>query len=133
SRFDLHVVTARHIDTKGDTIAWLEEHFPGHFKDIHFTFHNGSRRPKSEICRLADLPTLIEDNGDYARECADSGINVLLMDHPWNRTVPEGWKIRRVQSWDHAVDAAFALHPRRRLGRRTKPFGKRYLLRPALV
>ena len=54
---------------KDHTLEWLDMHFPGLFKHIHFGNHfalHGESKPKSEICRcihnhlIKDTETVIE-------------------------------------------------------------------------
>lgn len=87
----LSKLRARH--SQDETIAWIEMHFPGIFKDIHFGNHwakEGKSLSKSEICRNIGAHCLIDDNPGYAIECAEAGINVLLydwkMEYPWSKT-----------------------------------------------
>jgi len=90
---DLEVVTSRQHAIQDDTVAWIEMHFPGIFKDIHFGNHwakEGKSLAKSEICKNIGAHCLIDDNPGYAIECAEAGINVLLydwnMEYPWAKT-----------------------------------------------
>lgn len=90
---DLSVVTSRQNVIKDHTIEWLEKHYSGLFKEIHFGNHfalDGESKPKSEICRSMGAKVLIDDNPRYALECAEVGIRVLLFDYqnsyPWCKT-----------------------------------------------
>ncbi|KAJ0262864.1 Uncharacterized protein HA466_0033280 [Hirschfeldia incana] len=54
---ELSVVTSRQNAIKDHTLEWLDMHFPGLFKQIHFGNHfalQGESKPKSEICRGID-------------------------------------------------------------------------------
>ena len=60
----------------------------------------------SHECRSIGADILIDDNPQYAMECAQHGIEVLLFDHknsyPWSKTSdgPVHPLITRVQDWD---------------------------------
>ena len=48
------VVTSRQHCIQQPTLAWVEEHFPGVFQEVHFGNHwalEGQSKAKSEICR----------------------------------------------------------------------------------
>lgn len=88
---DLHVVTSRQFAIRDETLRWIDEHFPGVFSGVHFGNHwaeSGPARPKSRICREIGAHMLIDDNPEYARECAAHGIRVLLynwrLGYPWS-------------------------------------------------
>ncbi|KAL8488197.1 hypothetical protein ACS0TY_024470 [Phlomoides rotata] len=52
--YNLSIVTSRQNAIKDHTIEWIEKHYPGLFKEIHFGNHfalDGQSRPKSEICK----------------------------------------------------------------------------------
>ena len=111
---ELVVVTSRQFVIKEPTIAWVDQHFPGIFSELHFGNHfalEGPSKPKSELCRELGAEVLIDDNPVYALECARAGIDVLLFDwalgYPWSKT-PDGPthpRITRVEDWA-AVEAA---------------------------
>ena len=51
---ELLVVTSRQHCIRGPTLAWVEQHFPGVFAEVHFGNHwalEGTSKAKSEICR----------------------------------------------------------------------------------
>ncbi|GAB2291551.1 hypothetical protein Dimus_025805 [Dionaea muscipula] len=69
----LSVVMSRQNAIKDHTIEWIEEHYPGLFREIHFGNHfalDGVSRPKSDICRCMGAKVLIVDNPRYAIDCA---------------------------------------------------------------
>ncbi|XP_078433165.1 haloacid dehalogenase-like hydrolase (HAD) superfamily protein isoform X2 [Wolffia australiana] len=88
----LSVVTSRQKAIKEETEEWIEEHYGGLFKEVHFGNHfalEGQSRAKSEICRSVGARVLVDDNPRYAVECAEAGIRVLLFDYagsyPWSK------------------------------------------------
>ncbi len=57
---DLVVVTSRQHCIRQPTLAWVQEHFPDVFREVHFGNHwalEGKSKAKSEICRLEPLQT----------------------------------------------------------------------------
>ena len=109
SECELVVVTSRQHVIQEPTMEWLNTHFPSIFEAVHFGNHfalEGKSRKKSEICHAIGAHVLIDDNPNYAMECAAAGINVLLYDwehsYPWSKT-PDGpvhERITRVRDWD---------------------------------
>ncbi|CAH2077083.1 unnamed protein product [Thlaspi arvense] len=106
---ELSVVTSRQNAIKDHTLEWIDIHFPGLFKQIHFGNHfalHGESKPKSEICRSFGAEILIDDNPRYAEECANIGMKVLLFDYensyPWSKSdsVDRHPLVTRVHNWD---------------------------------
>ncbi|KAG5412880.1 hypothetical protein IGI04_000447 [Brassica rapa subsp. trilocularis] len=106
---ELSVVTSRQNAIKDHTLEWLDLHFPGLFKHIHFGNHfalHGESKPKSEMCRSFGAEILIDDNPRYAEECANIGMKVLLFDYdnsyPWSKTesVDRHPLVTRVHNWE---------------------------------
>lgn len=109
SLYPLHMVTSRWGPLAEVTQPWLNAHFPDRFVAVHYsrTSHpvasgNGSLR-KSEICREIGASLIIEDCPVHAGECLSSGIAVILMERPWNRSFEEKSALR-VKSWKEASD-----------------------------
>lgn len=100
---EIHVITARPLILKDETLRWLDEHFYNKFKGIHFAFNpyvkESRQKTKAEICREINAEIMVEDHIVNAVECAKVGIKVLLMDTPWNqiKNLPDG--LVRVKSW----------------------------------
>jgi len=120
--FEFDVVTSRQHAIKGETLAWLEEHFSGLLSAVHFGNHyalEGPSRKKSEICLEIGASVLIDDNPRYAIEVAEAGIDVLLFDwdscYPWTKPDDidmEHPLVRRVHSWDDVERELVALRAR---------------------
>lgn len=112
--YELVVVTSRQHVIQDLTLEWLDRHYAGIFEEVYFGNHfalHGTSRKKSEICRSVGAEILIDDNPNYALECAQAGIHVLLYDwdlsYPWSK-LPEGIShplITRVADWDQAEAA----------------------------
>lgn len=118
----LSVVTSRQNIIKDHTCDWIEKHYPGLFKEIrfgnHFALDGGKSMPKSEICRSLGAQVLIDDNPEYALECAKAGIRVLLFDYcnsyPWCKgtSVDSHNLVTKVHSWQEVEQclASLAVH-----------------------
>eukprot|EP00245_Coleochaete_scutata_P010577 TRINITY_DN3742_c0_g1_i1.p1 TRINITY_DN3742_c0_g1~~TRINITY_DN3742_c0_g1_i1.p1 ORF type:complete len:410 (+),score=60.99 TRINITY_DN3742_c0_g1_i1:138-1367(+) len=113
----LVVVTSRQHVIRKPTLEWIDVHYPGIFKEVHFGNHyalEGVARPKSEICKSLGVEILIDDNPKYALECAEHGIEVLLFDwkdsYPWSKTDdgPVHPLITRVQDWVEVEEVLLA-------------------------
>lgn len=105
---ELVVVTSRQHVIREPTLEWIDRHFPSIFDAVHFGNHfalEGTSRKKSEICHAVGAQVLIDDNPNYAMECAAAGIHVLLYDwehgYPWSKTAngPVHERITRVRDW----------------------------------
>eukprot|EP00898_Chlorokybus_atmophyticus_P002944 jgi/Chlat1/3650/Chrsp238S03641 len=106
---DFVVVTSRQHVIRKPTLDWLQLHFPDIFQEVHFGNHyalSGIARSKSAICLELGVEVLIDDNPQYAVECAHAGLDVLLFDwnnsYAWSKT-PDGpthSQIQRVHDWE---------------------------------
>ena len=103
---ELIIITSRPTHLYDNTISWVEKHFPNLFSEVYLTNQWSKSNPgksKSEVCTDLGVNLLIEDSFDHAKECAQSGVKILLMDRPWNQeqNLPQG--ITRVKSWEEVV------------------------------
>jgi 5'(3')-deoxyribonucleotidase len=101
---ELHIVTSRWGALVDITPAWIERHFPNQFAAVHYskTSHsvplNESGQSKAAICKAIGAEVIIEDCSRHSLDCLSHGVNVLLMDRPWNRDFEDS-RILRVRSW----------------------------------
>jgi len=102
--YELYVVTSRREETRERTERFLNKYFDGVFRDIVFTseFDDENRKSKADVCVELGLDYMIEDNKDFARECIEKGVKVLLFDRPWNREEIDG--VVRVFGWGEVLD-----------------------------
>jgi uncharacterized HAD superfamily protein len=105
--YELAIVTSRTSSIKEETEQWLKLHFPNVFKHIRFANYWDESTPritKADVCRTIGANILIEDNLDYAFDCAEWGVRVLLFgDYPWNQEaqLPDG--VTRVTGWPEVL------------------------------
>ncbi len=101
NNYELHLITSREEKFKDKTLNWLYKHFPNIFNKIHFTNSFGNskkKRMKSEVCIENGIKLMIEDAPVHAKDLAEMGIEVLLLDKPWNR-VETHPLVKRVYEW----------------------------------
>jgi uncharacterized HAD superfamily protein len=99
--YELHLITSREEKFKDKTLNWLNKHFFNLFHKIHFTNffgENKNKKMKSEVCIENGIELMIEDAPIYAIDLAEKGIEVLLLDKPWNR-VDTHPLVKRVYDW----------------------------------
>ena len=100
----IYIITSRHFSWRSKTEKWLAKYLDGYVKEIIFTsdFYKEAKN-KDEVCKEKNIKLIIEDNFDYARECANKGIKVILLDKPWNQKLARQENITRVNSWQEIL------------------------------
>ena len=102
----VHFVTARPSDPPviEDTRLWI--------KDNGFLYHSIHHTAlKADLCVEKGISVMIEDQLDHITELSDKGIDIIIMDQPWNRDLKQEIheqksRIRRVHNWREAFVAA---------------------------
>jgi uncharacterized HAD superfamily protein len=100
---ELFIVTSRPIEMKELTFKQISRYFPNTFYDIifssnHYTGAKNNGETKAEICKKIGASLLIDDSLVYAKQCIENGIEVMLLDSPWNQNgCIQG--IKRVKNW----------------------------------
>ena len=89
----LSVITSRSTKLFSITRQQVQNHFPGSLADsIYFArnpYLSSSGLTKKDLCLKLEISTLFEDSLEHARECAAAGIQVYLIDYPWNQLQEE--------------------------------------------
>ncbi|MBN2420765.1 hypothetical protein JXB27_00640 [Candidatus Woesearchaeota archaeon] len=83
-------VTARPKPYHRMTKSWTKNHFDKLFKEVLFCNYYDKSYPsatKSEVCKQHGIQMIVDDNIEYANECAEQGIRALLYD----RNGQYGW------------------------------------------
>lgn len=113
--FNLLIITSRRMQTKGDTVAWIHEHYPGIFTDetIHFagiwdTVSNHSiSLTKGDLVDALQADYLIDDQLKHCEAVAQRGKRALLFgDYSWNQTPRLADGVTRVTDWS-AIERYF--------------------------
>jgi len=106
--YDLIIVTSRQVFWRGYTEKFVQKHFPGVFKDLHYTHtleNPDSTRPKFEICKEIGAEYLIDDHLSNVITCAENGINAILFgDYPWNQTDELPENVVRCKDWPAVLE-----------------------------
>ncbi|SDP04304.1 Uncharacterized protein, HAD superfamily [Paenibacillus sp. yr247] len=91
----ISVMTSRPLEWMDSAVKWINE------KDLRINdvicaseYKNG----KAECAALRNVTLFIEDNPEHAVSIAEAGIDVLLLDKPYNRNCHHP-RIKRVNSW----------------------------------
>jgi 5'(3')-deoxyribonucleotidase len=103
----LYVITGRPAKVHDRTKEWVKNNLPDVFEEVFCTdFHivNHGTETKGKIAQKIGASVLIDDYPGYAKECAELGINVLLMDSFWNHSYNEEKGIERVKNWDEVLN-----------------------------
>ena len=66
-------------------------------------------KTKLQLCQELGIDTLIDDDADVVRLCAEGGIHVYVPVRPWNRTLSSHPLIHRVRGWQE-ICAALSPH-----------------------
>lgn len=106
-RFDLVVATSRRLSMKEDTLSWINLHFKGIFKDVHFSgiwdgeYHNGmAAMTKAEIIQNIGADYLIDDQPKHVFAVAEAGLKgILFGDYGWSRDVAIPKNVTRCRDW----------------------------------
>ena len=98
-------VTSRPLNIKSKTENFIQKHFPKIPVKIFFSgdFY-GKGLTKSQICSDQGIDFLVEDNKHYAFDCAKNGINVFLLDKPWNKDYEEHVNLTKVNNWNEILE-----------------------------
>ena len=104
----LMIATSRCLQVKGDTIAWIDEHFPGIFASTAVYFsgiwdeltNDSHRATKAELMTQINADVLIDDQLKHCQAVAAHGRNALLFgDYVWNQAVALPAGVVRCTNW----------------------------------
>lgn len=98
--YQIYFITSRPEELKDKTIAFFNKYFPN--KEFNILYSGdvyGDNLSKSEICKTFEISVIIEDNPDYALDCASNGVKVFLLNKPWNENCEMHENIIRVNNW----------------------------------
>ena len=93
--FRIVVITARHPESRPQTLDWLQRHeLP--FDELHFS------GDKSDVAE--NLVLAVDDHPEHAMGYSNRGIPVFLMDQPWNHGFSAPL-VTRVHNWEGLLDS----------------------------
>ena len=104
----LMIATSRCLQVKGDTIAWIDEHFPGIFASTAVYFsgiwdeltNDSHRATKAELMTQINADVLIDDQLKHCQAVAAHGRNALLFgDYAWNQAAMLPAGVVRCTNW----------------------------------
>lgn len=102
-KHEILIITSRPVVWKEKTKSWVKKHLTNiSLEIIHSGDFHEQGKTKAAICKEKEINLIIEDNGKYALECAESGIPVILFDQPWNKKISHSL-IKRVYDWPQAL------------------------------
>ncbi len=105
--YDLAIVTARREHTLNATHEWLDTHFYGVFKEVHFVpiWEPNNTVTKADICKNIGASYLIDDLARHCNLAAENGIKSLLFgDYSWNRKEELIPGVTRVKDWPAVLE-----------------------------
>lgn len=102
---DLFFVTSRAEFMEGKTRDFFER-FPNLKYKLIFTrdVWGSQEKTKANICKKLGIETIIEDNINYAFDCANLGIITYLLNKPWNQNGSLPKNIIRVENWNQILN-----------------------------
>lgn len=104
-KYQIYFITSRPGEVEEKTRAFLNNHFPKNGFNILYSGEiYGGKLSKAEICKASGIPLIIEDNPDYALDCARNGITAFLLDKPWNKNCEKHENIIPVNNWKEILE-----------------------------
>lgn len=100
----LFFITSRTLEIKEKTEEFFYSHFPRNGFEFLFSGEIYGGKTKTEICKDLGISEMIEDNPNYAFDCAVRGIKVFLLDKPWNRDYQRHENIIKVKDWKELLE-----------------------------
>lgn len=103
----IYAVTARPSAIADPTASYLEEHFPGVFREVIHIGLQGSKEcqdTKLQHALRLGAVAMIDDTRHHLDGCADHAITGILFDHPWNRSFEDHPDFVRVFGWSEIPD-----------------------------
>ncbi len=103
---EIYIITARSLKIKSKTDDFFSKHFPNlNYKIFHSgDFSKEQGKTKAELCKELQIDILVEDNKSFCESCAKTGVNVFLVDKPWNQNHKKHEKISRCKDWQEIFE-----------------------------
>ena len=101
----LFFITSRPVKIKEKTEQFFKKNFP--YLPLNLIFSGdiwGSQEKKKPIiCKKLGIEIIIEDNINYALDCASVGVFTYLLDKPWNQNGNLNNNMIRVKNWEEIL------------------------------
>lgn len=108
---DLYIITSRPEFLRKETSQLQEQYFQTIFLEIfysynHYAKHGDIGKSKPEICLRLGISKLIDDSLEYAKQCAERGIEVILFgdNNFWNQDRQLPPNVLRAKNWKEALE-----------------------------
>lgn len=103
--YEFYFITSRPEEIKEKTIFSLNQLFDGIKFNLHFSGGpwSSENKSKGELCNDFGIRVIVEDNPDYALDCAEKGVMVFLIDKPWNKNHKEHENIIKIKTWEEIL------------------------------
>lgn len=102
------IATSRRLQMKYDTLAWIDEHFPGIFASTAVYFagiwddaqDDSHKMTKAELVNQIGADVLIDDQLKHCMAVAEQGRHAILFgDYAWNRAKELPDLVARCHDW----------------------------------
>jgi uncharacterized HAD superfamily protein len=98
-KYDSYFISSRSKLLKEKTKDFFYSNFSNNKYKFIFSGEIYGGKSKAEICKEEGIHKMIEDNADYAFDCAKKGIITFLIDKPWNKNHRKHKNIIKVKDW----------------------------------
>lgn len=113
-KYNLVIVTSRRKSIQKDTLEWLDIHFKGLFKEVHFAgiwddldkdLKIRIKSTKTEVLEQIGANFLVDDQPKHCIAAAEAGIKTILFgDYRWNRDIEPQPNIARAKTWQEVLE-----------------------------
>lgn len=112
--YKLVVVTSRRTAIQKDTLEWINKHFEGIFREIHFAgiwddlekdLESRLKATKADVVKQIGADYLVDDQPKHCIAAAEAGITSLLFgDYRWNRNIKLLPNMARAKNWQEVLE-----------------------------
>lgn len=102
--YNIIFITSRPEELKEKTRNFFYKHFPKNGYNFIFSGEIYGGKTKSQICLEEGISIMVEDNADYALDCAKRGIKTFLLEKPWNKNYENHENIIKVKNWEEILN-----------------------------
>lgn len=103
-KYNSYFVSSRSELLSEKTKNFFYSNFPSNRYKFIFSGEIYGGKSKAEICKEENIYKMIEDNADYALDCAKNGVITFLLDKPWNKSYEKHENIVKVKNWKEIME-----------------------------